>query len=141
MDPTSLLLSRQSVAFPAGLSRRSGDPARRLRFLRSPGGPGGARAVVIATGSELPIAMQAQQQLEQRGIAVRVVSMPSTTVFDRQSEQWKSSVLPEGLPRLAIEAGVYGLLVEIRALGRRGARRRPLRRIGPRRPRSMNISD
>jgi transketolase len=50
--------------------------------------------------------MQAQKQLADRGIAVRVVSMPSTTVFDRQSEQWKSSVLPQGLPRLAIEAGV-----------------------------------
>jgi transketolase len=103
---TSLLLSRQSVAF----LRASADGAAIRRggyvFCEAPGGPGRARAVVIATGSELPIAMQAQQQLEQRGIAVRVVSMPSTTVFDRQSEQWKSSVLPEGLPRLAIEAGV-----------------------------------
>jgi len=62
--------------------------------------------VVIATGSEVPIAMQAQKQLAEQGIAVRVVSIPSTTVFDRQSEQWKSSVLPDGPPRLAIEAGV-----------------------------------
>ena len=104
--PTSLLLSRQSVAFLRGSADEAAIRRGGYVFCEAPGGPGGARAVVIATGSELPIAMQAQQQLEQRGIAVRVVSMPSTTVFDRQSEQWKSSVLPEGLPRLAIEAGV-----------------------------------
>jgi transketolase len=50
--------------------------------------------------------MDAQQRLAEQGIAVRVVSMPSTTVFDRQSAAYKSSVLPEGLPRVAIEAGV-----------------------------------
>src|SRR5256885_1680257 len=104
--PTSLLLSRQSVAFLRGSADEAAIRRGGYVFCEAPGAPGGARAVVIATGSELPIAMQAQQQLEQRGIAVRVVSMPSTTVFDRQSEQWKSSVLPEGLPRLAIEAGV-----------------------------------
>ena len=104
--PTSLLLSRQSVPF----LRAAADEAAIRRggyiFSEAAGGPGRARAVVIATGSELPIAVQAQKQLAEQGIAVRVVSIPSTTVFDRQSEQWKSSVLPEGLPRLAIEAGV-----------------------------------
>ena len=104
--PTSLLLSRQAVAFLRG----SADVAaiRRGGYVVSeaPGGVSQAKAVLIATGSELPIAMQAQEQLAGQGIAVRVVSMPSTTVFDRQSVPWKSSVLPEGLPRLAIEAGV-----------------------------------
>jgi transketolase len=104
--PTSLLLSRQSVPF----LRASADEAAIRRggyvFSEAAGGPGRARAVVIATGSEVPIAMQAQKQLAEQGIAVRVVSIPSTTVFDRQSEQWKSSVLPDGPPRLAIEAGV-----------------------------------
>jgi len=65
--------------------------------------------------------------------------MPSTTVFDRKSEQWKSSVLPEGLPGWQSKPR-DGLLVEIRALGRRGARRRRFENR-PRRPRSMNISD
>jgi len=83
--PTSLLLSRQSVPF----LRASAD-----------------EAAIRRGGSEVPIAMQAQKQLAEQGIAVRVVSIPSTTVFDRQSEQWKSSVLPDGPPRLAIEAGV-----------------------------------
>jgi transketolase len=104
--PTSLLLSRQSVAF----LRATADEAAIRRggyvYGEAAGGPGRAQAVVIATGSELPIAVQAQKLLAEQAIAVRVVSMPSTTVFDRQVETWKSSVLPEGIPRLAIEAGV-----------------------------------
>jgi transketolase len=104
--PTSLLLSRQSVPY----LRASDDVAAIRRggyvFSEAAGGASRARAVLIATGSELPLAVQAQQQLAEQGIAVRVVSLPSTTVFDRQSVSWKSSVLPEGLPRLAIEAGV-----------------------------------
>jgi transketolase len=104
--PSSLLLSRQLVPF----LRASADQAAIRRggyvFSEAAGGPGRAQAVVIATGSEVPIAMQAQAQLAEQGIAVRVVSIPSTTVFDRQSEPWKASVLPVGLPRLAIEAGV-----------------------------------
>jgi len=104
--PTSLLLSRQSVLF----LRTSADEAAIRRggyvFSDAEGGSGRARAVVIATGTEVPIAMQAQKQLAEQGIAVRVVSMPSTTVFDRQDASWKSSVLPDGIPRLAIEAGV-----------------------------------
>jgi len=104
--PTSLLLSRQSVAFLRALADEAAVRRGGYVFSEAPGGPGRAQAVVIATGSEVPIAMQAQKQLADRGIAVRVVSMPSTTVFDRQSEPWKSGVLPQGLPRLAIEAGV-----------------------------------
>lgn len=104
--PTSLLLSRQSVPF----LRASLDEAAIRRggyvFSEAAGGLGKAKAVIIATGSEVPIAMQAQKQLAEQGIAARVVSMPSTTVFDRQSEPWKRDVLPDGLPRLAIEAGV-----------------------------------
>jgi transketolase len=57
-----------------------------------------AQAVIVATGSE--------EQLAAGGIAVRVVSMPSTSVFDRQGSAYKSTVLPEGLPRIAVEAGV-----------------------------------
>ena len=65
-----------------------------------------AQAVIIATGSEVQLALHAQQQLAVQGIAVRVVSMPSTTVFDRQDAPYKRSVLPQGLPRIAVEAGV-----------------------------------
>jgi transketolase len=65
-----------------------------------------AQAVIIATGSEVQLAMHAQGQLAQQGLAVRVVSMPSTNVFDRQTVAYKASVLPAGIPRVAIEAGV-----------------------------------
>ena len=70
---------------------------------------GRPRAVIIATGSEVGLALNAQQRLaqpEHGRIAVRVVSMPSTTVFDRQPEAYKHAVLPAGVPRIAVEMGV-----------------------------------
>ena len=104
--PTALLLSRQNVPFvaevrDAGLIRRGG-----YMLAEAAGGAARARAVLIATGSELPLAVGAQKALQAAGVPVRVVSMPSTTVFDRQRADYKSSVLPDGVPRIAIEAGV-----------------------------------
>ena len=64
------------------------------------------RAVLIATGSEVELAVKAAETLAGQGIAVRVVSMPSTDVFDRQDAAYKASVLTRGVPRVAIEAGV-----------------------------------
>jgi transketolase len=64
-----------------------------------------AQAVLVATGSEVQLALHAQQQLAAAGIAVRVVSMPSTTVFDRQRRAYQESVLPAGVPRIAVEMG------------------------------------
>ena len=64
------------------------------------------KAVIIATGSEVQPALAAQQQLAQAGIAVRLVSMPSTSVFDRQDAAYRNSVLPAQLPKVAVEAGV-----------------------------------
>ena len=65
-----------------------------------------AQAVIIATGSEVQLALHAQAQLAQKRIAVRVVSMPSTSVFDRQDVAYKKAVLPPDVPRVAVEAGV-----------------------------------
>jgi len=62
--------------------------------------------VIIATGSEVPLALGAQKLLAAEGIAVRVVSMPSTSVFDRQDPSYRDQVLPHGVPRVAVEAGV-----------------------------------
>jgi len=62
--------------------------------------------LVIATGSEVQLALGAQRQLAEAGIAVRVVSMPSTTVFDRQTDEYRDSVLLRNIPRIAVEAGV-----------------------------------
>jgi len=104
--PAALLLSRQTVPYVAG--ERDVNDIRKgaYVFSEATGGAAKARAVIVATGSEVPLAVEAQKRLAAEGIAVRVVSMPSTTVFDRQSVEYKTRVLPEGLPRLAIEAGV-----------------------------------
>ncbi|MDO9603092.1 transketolase C-terminal domain-containing protein, partial [Hydrogenophaga sp.] len=65
-----------------------------------------AQAVIIATGSEVQLALKAQELLaREHKIAVRVVSMPSTTTFDRQEASYKADVLPKGLPRIAVEMG------------------------------------
>ena len=65
-----------------------------------------AKAAIIATGSEVALAIEAQKLLAAEGIAVRVVSMPSTDVFDKQDAAWRASVLPKGMPRVSVEAGV-----------------------------------
>ncbi len=104
--PSALLLSRQNLPYApkAGLD----EIAKGAYVLAEPNEVGlrkKARAVIIATGSEVQLALHAQQQLAAEGIAVRVVSMPSTTVFDRQRTAYKESVLPAGLPRVAVEMG------------------------------------
>ncbi|CAP43967.1 transketolase [Bordetella petrii] len=104
--PTALLLSRQNLPFVP----RDADTLKAIvrggYVLRD---ADDARAVIIATGSEVAIALAAQEQLAGQGIAVRVVSMPSTDVFDRQDADWKRAVLPPGLPRVAVEAGTTAL--------------------------------
>jgi transketolase len=99
--PTALLLSRQNLAYSAKTSL--GDIARGAYVLADEEDP---EAVIIATGSEVQLAMKAREQLAAQGVAVRVVSMPSTTTFDRQDRGYKESVLPAGIPRIAVEAGV-----------------------------------
>ncbi len=101
--PTSLLLSRQAVPFVTRSEGQVAAVARGAYVLRD---AAEARAVIIATGSEVGVALAARELLAESGIAVRVVSMPSTTVFDRQDEAYKRNVLPERLPRIAVEAGV-----------------------------------
>jgi transketolase len=105
--PSALLLSRQNLAYApkSGL----GDIARGAYVLAEPSEVGlknKPQAVIVATGSEVQLALHAQAELARDGIAVRVVSMPSTTVFDRQSVAYKSQVLPANVPRVAVEAGV-----------------------------------
>lgn len=105
--PTALLLSRQNL--PYAPKANVDDAARGAYVLAEPSEVGVARktqAVIIATGSEVQLALKAQELLGQEGVAVRVVSMPSTTTFDRQDAAYKLSVLPAHLPRIAVEAGV-----------------------------------
>lgn len=103
--PSSLIFSRQNLKFQTRSEAQLADIARGGYVLREAQG-GKAQAVIIATGSEVELAVNAQAALAEQGIAVNVVSMPSTNVFDRQDAAYKASVLPEGLPRVAVEAGV-----------------------------------
>jgi len=105
--PTALILSRHNLPYApkSGLD----DISKGAYVLAEPSEVGlkkKAQAVIIATGSEVSLALHAQQLLAQQKVAVRVVSMPSTSVFDRQSVGYKTSVLPAGLPRIAVEMGV-----------------------------------
>ena len=106
-QPTALLLSRQNINYApkSGL----GDISKGAYVLAEPSEVGlkkKTQAVIIATGSEVQLALKAQEILASRKIAVRVVSMPSTTTFDKQSVDYKTSVLPVGVPRIAVEMGV-----------------------------------
>jgi transketolase len=103
--PTSLLLTRQNVPF-VKRERPQIESVRRGGYVISEAQGGPARAVVIATGSEVAPALAAQKLLAQEGVPARVVSMPSTTAFDRQDAAYRESVLARGLPRVAVEAGV-----------------------------------
>jgi transketolase len=103
-QPTALLLSRQSLKFQPKTD--VDDVCKGGYVLRDSPETGVGRpleAVLIATGSEVQLALSAQTLLAAAGILTRVVSMPSTTTFDKQSPQYKSSVLPPELPRVAIE--------------------------------------
>ena len=104
--PTALLLSRQNLPFVARSAETLKQVARGGYVLQEADGTGGAKAAIIATGSEVALAIEAQKLLAAEGIAVRVVSMPSTDVFDKQDAAWRASVLPKGMPRVAVEAGV-----------------------------------
>jgi transketolase len=101
--PSALALSRQNLAFTPRKPDAIAAIARGGYVLAE---AAGARAVIIATGSEVPIALAAQKKLAEAGLAARVVSMPCTSVFDRQEASWREAVLPRGLPRVAVEAGV-----------------------------------
>lgn len=100
--PAALLLSRQNLPFVERDDATIAAIARGGYVLRD---ASDARLILIATGSEVALALQAQEQLAAQGVAVRVVSMPCTNVFDAQDASWRHSVLPEHLPCLAIEAG------------------------------------
>ena len=102
--PTSLLLSRQNLNFQNRSTEQLAAVGRGAYVLSE--ADGAPRAVIIATGSEVALALAAQQALAADGIAVRVVSMPCTQVFDRQDASWREAVLPRGIPRVAVEAGV-----------------------------------
>jgi transketolase len=105
--PSALLLSRQNLPYAP---KADADVITQGAYVLAEPAEVGLKkkpvAVIIATGSEVQLALHAQAELAKLAIPVRVVSMPSSTVFDRQSVEYKKSVLPAKLPRIAVEAGV-----------------------------------
>ncbi len=101
--PSTLIFSRQNLPFVERNAAQVADIKRGGYVLRD---AADAKAVLIATGSEVELALKSADALAAEGVAVRVVSMPSTDVFDRQDAAYKTAVLGKGLPRVAIEAGV-----------------------------------
>ena len=104
--PTALILTRQNLAHQT-------RDAEQTALIRKGGYvlkdcAGAPRAVIIATGSEVALAVAAQQSLAEKGIPVRVVSMPSPFLFERQDASYRGDVLPRAIPRVAVEAGVTG---------------------------------
>jgi transketolase len=100
--PSALLLSRQNL--PQVASAADDDAIARGGYVLSESATA-PRVVLIATGSEVAIALEAQKRLADEGLGARVVSMPCTSAFDRQPREWQARVLPPALPRVAIEAG------------------------------------
>jgi transketolase len=102
--PTALVFTRQNVPHQA----RSADQLARIRcggYVLAEG-EGAPRLVLLATGSEVGLACEAAARLGEEGISVRVVSMPCNQLFDRCDAEYRAAVLPAGVPRLALEAGV-----------------------------------
>ena len=104
--PTALILTRQNLAHQA-------RDAAQVKAIRQGGYvlkdcAGTPKAVIIATGSEVSLAIDAQKALAEKGVPVRVVSMPSNFMFDQQDKAYREAVLPRGIPRVAVEAGVTG---------------------------------
>ncbi|HLA34584.1 MAG TPA: transketolase [Rhodocyclaceae bacterium] len=102
--PTCMAFSRQNLAYVARDAATQAAVRRGGYVLKDGNGP--LAAVLIATGSEGELALKAQAKLAEEGVAVRVVSMPCTQAFDRQDAEYRHSVLPRGVARVAIEAGV-----------------------------------
>ena len=100
-----MIFSRQNLQF----QKRDATQIANIRkggYVLSEAAGGKAQAIIIATGSEVDLAMKAQATLAAEGVNVRVVSMPCTNAFDKQDQAYKDSVLTKGVKRVAVEAGV-----------------------------------
>jgi transketolase len=105
--PSVLIFSRQNLLFSERTDAQIANIAKGGYVLRDWNDEIVARKVILmATGSELELALNAVEPLAREGIAARVVSMPATTVFDQQDAEYRERVLPKGVRRVAIEAGV-----------------------------------
>ena len=105
--PTCLVLTRQGLPVydRAGLGWAKSEEAQKGGYVLCEDKD--FEAIIIATGSEVELAVEAKAKLNEQGVKVRIVSMPSTNIFDEQPQEYKDSVLPKNiLKRVAVEAGV-----------------------------------
>jgi transketolase len=104
--PTALLFTRQKVPVLEGTAERAMAGVARGAYALVDEGGQRPELVIIGTGSEVSLAVAARATLVERGVSVRVVSMPSWDLFEEQTGEYRASVLPPGCPTLAVEAGV-----------------------------------
>ncbi len=104
--PTALLLSRQGLPVLEEARELGADGVARGAYILFDDHPEAPQIVIVATGGEVSLAIDARAELARRGIRARVVSMPSWELFREQSKDYRRSVLSVGIPRLAVEAGV-----------------------------------
>ena len=104
--PTALVLTRQGVPFQPRDAAQRADIRRGGYVLADWSAGHDHRVVILATGSEVALAMGARAALASEGIGARVISLPCTSLFERQDDAYRASVLPRGVPRVAVEAGV-----------------------------------
>jgi transketolase len=102
--PSTMIYTRQNLAFMSRTPEQIASIAKGAYVLRDSAAP--AQLIIMATGSEVDLAVQSAQALAAQGIHARVVSAPCLDVFDKQSAEYKNSVLTAGVPRIAVEAGV-----------------------------------
>jgi transketolase len=102
--PVALVLSRQKLPFIDRTRFGSASGTARGAYVLADADPGPAKVVLIATGSELQLAVASRDALASKGVAARVVSMPSQEIFAAQDSSYRDTVLPAGVPRVAIEA-------------------------------------
>lgn len=104
--PAALVLTRQNVPTLDRSVCASAEKTHRGAYTLREAGGGGPDIILVGTGSEVSLAFGAADVLEQQGASVRVVSMPCWELFERQEQSYRDEVLPRGVPKVAIEAGI-----------------------------------
>lgn len=103
-EPVAIALTRQKLPV-LDIDKYSLREAEKGGYILEEAKDGKPELIIIATGSEVHLALKAKKELEKKGIKTRVVSMPCMEIFEEQSEDYKNMVLPESIPKIAIEAG------------------------------------
>lgn len=103
--PSVLVLTRQKLPVLEGAVRGASEGVPRGGYVLSEAPGGAPQIVLLASGSEVSVVLEAQARLQAEGLRARVVSLPSWSLFDAQPEAYRRAVLPEGVPRVSLEAG------------------------------------